>query len=74
MNCAALTLRGSTLLICNAELELGCDLVLVNLLLSPSIAETIYLHLKPYSTFVSDAVSDADIQDIHHTLTVLAIE
>jgi hypothetical protein len=54
----------------NAGFELVCDLVLVDFLLSTQIAETIHLHLKPHPLFVSDAM----IQDVHHTLAVLAVD
>lgn len=56
------------LIVDNAGFELVCDLVLVDVLLSSSVAETIYLHLKPAPIFVSDAM----IRDVHHTLNVLA--
>ncbi len=39
-------------------------------MLSSQQVETIYLHLKPYPIFVSDAM----VQDVHHTLTLLATD
>jgi uncharacterized protein with ATP-grasp and redox domains len=54
----------------NAGFELVCDLVLVDFLLSSLSVEIIYLHLKPYPIFVSDAM----VQDVHHTLTTLAVD
>lgn len=52
----------------NAGFELVCDLVLVDFLLSTQIAQAVHCHLKPYPLFVSDAM----VQDVHHTLSVLA--
>lgn len=54
----------------NAGLELFGDLCLVDFLLTSQAAEIIYLHLKPYPTFVSDAT----IQDVHDTLAILAAD
>ena len=54
----------------NAGLELFGDLCLVDFLLTSQAAESIYLHLKPYPTFVSDAT----IQDVHDTLAILAAD
>lgn len=54
----------------NAGLELFSDLCLVDYLLTSQAAESIYLHLKPYPTFVSDAT----IQDVHDTLAILAAD
>lgn len=52
----------------NAGLELFGDLCLADCLLTNQVAERIYLHLKPYPTFVSDAT----IIDVHDTLAFLA--
>jgi uncharacterized protein with ATP-grasp and redox domains len=54
----------------NAGFELICDLVLVDFLLASQRVETIYLHLKPYPIFVSDAM----VRDVHHTFTLLATD
>lgn len=54
----------------NAGFELFGDLCLADFLLTSEAAQTIYLHLKPYPTFVSDAT----IQDIYDTLAVLAAD
>ncbi len=54
----------------NAGFELVCDLVLVDFLLSSQRVETIYLHLKPYPIFVSDAI----VRDVHDTLTTLVTD
>lgn len=54
----------------NAGLELFGDLCLVDYLLTNQAAKIICLHLKPYPTFVSDAT----IQDVHHTLAILAAD
>ncbi|MEP0856451.1 damage-control phosphatase ARMT1 family protein [Trichocoleus sp. DQ-U1] len=53
----------------NAGFELVCDLCLADFLLTTQAAE-ISLHLKRYPIFVSDAT----IQDLHHTLEVLAAD
>jgi uncharacterized protein with ATP-grasp and redox domains len=53
----------------NAGFELVCDLCLADFLLA-EVARTIYLHLKPHPTFVSDAT----IQDVRDTLEVLAAD
>lgn len=54
----------------NAGFELVCDLCLADFLLTSQVAKTIYLHLKPHPTFVSDAT----ITDVHATLESLAVE
>lgn len=54
----------------NAGFELFGDLCLADFLLTSQAAEIIYLHLKPYPTFVSDAT----IQDVHDTLAILAAD
>jgi uncharacterized protein with ATP-grasp and redox domains len=54
----------------NAGFELVCDLCLADFLLASEVARTIYLHLKPHPTFVSDAT----IQDVRDTLEVLAAD
>jgi uncharacterized protein with ATP-grasp and redox domains len=54
----------------NAGFELVGDLCLADFLLTSQAAGIIYLHLKPYPTFVSDAT----IQDVHNTLAVLAAD
>lgn len=51
----------------NAGFELFSDLCLVDFLLANNSAKTIYLHLKPYPTFVSDAT----IQDVINTIQIL---
>ena len=56
------------LIIDNASFELVCDFFLIDFLLSTQTAHTVYLHLKVYPTFVSDAIS----QDIFYTLERLA--
>ncbi|MEH2389491.1 MAG: damage-control phosphatase ARMT1 family protein [Nostoc sp.] len=52
----------------NAGFELVCDLCLVDFLLSSSLVNQVYLHLKPHPTFVSDAM----IKDVHDTTNFLA--
>ncbi len=52
----------------NAGFELVCDLCLVDFLLSSSLVNQVYLHLKPHPTFVSDAM----IKDVHDTKSFLA--
>ncbi|MHC5615815.1 MAG: damage-control phosphatase ARMT1 family protein [Nostoc sp.] len=52
----------------NAGFELVCDLCLVDFLLSSSLVNQVYLHLKPHPTFVSDAM----IKDVHDTTSFLA--
>lgn len=54
----------------NAGFELVCDLCVADFLLTTQAAQSIYLHLKPHPTFVSDAM----IKDVHHTLKVLAAD
>lgn len=51
----------------NAGFELFSDLCLADFLLTNHWAGTIYLHLKPYPTFVSDAT----IQDVCNTIDIL---
>lgn len=51
-----------------ASFELVCDFFLIDFLLSTQTAHTVYLYLKAYPTFVSDAMS----QDIFYTLERLA--
>lgn len=58
------------LIIDNAGFELFGDLCLADFLLTSQAAEIIYLHLKAYPTFVSDAT----IQDVHDTLSILATD
>lgn len=52
----------------NAGFELVGDLCVADFLLSTKTAETVYLHLKAYPTFVSDAM----IKDVIYTVNVLA--
>lgn len=52
----------------NAGLELVADLALADYLLSTATAETVYFHLKPHPTFVSDAM----IRDVEATAGFLA--
>lgn len=54
----------------NAGLELVSDLCLADYLLDTNAAKIVYLHLKPYPTFVSDAT----IKDVHSTLKILATD
>jgi len=54
----------------NAGFELICDLCLADFLLTTQAAEIVYLHLKPHPTFVSDAM----IEDVQHTVRVLAAD
>ena len=56
------------LIIDNASFELVCDFFLIDFLLSTQTAHTVYLNLKVYPTFVSDAIS----QDVFYTLERLA--
>ena len=52
----------------NASFELVGDFFLIDFLLSTQTAHTVYLHLKAYPTFVSDAIH----QDVFYTLERLA--
>jgi uncharacterized protein with ATP-grasp and redox domains len=54
----------------NAGFELFCDLCVADFLLATETAKTLYLHLKPHPTFVSDAT----IEDVYRTLKVMASE
>ncbi|MBE9041909.1 protein-glutamate O-methyltransferase family protein [Oscillatoriales cyanobacterium LEGE 11467] len=58
------------IIIDNAGFELVCDLGLVDFLLGSQIADRIYLHLKNYPTFVSDATRE----DVIQTIDFLAAE
>jgi hypothetical protein len=51
-------------------LELVSDLCLADYLLNTNAAKIVYLHLKPYPTFVSDAT----IKDVRSTLKILATD
>lgn len=52
----------------NAGLELVSDLYLADFLLTSNTVSTVYLHLKPHPTFVSDAMP----KDVHYTIEFLA--
>ena len=52
----------------NAGFELICDLALADFLLSAGWANTVFMNLKAYPTFVSDAM----IKDVNETLTFLS--
>ena len=52
----------------NAGLELVSDLILVDVLLSSGSAQEIWLHVKNYPLFVSDALA----RDVRETVTTLA--
>jgi hypothetical protein len=54
----------------NAGFELVCDLCLVDYLLSSGVAAAVHLHLKPYPTFVSDAM----VEDVHEMLAAMAAD
>ncbi|MFO7661623.1 MAG: damage-control phosphatase ARMT1 family protein [Chloroflexota bacterium] len=41
----------------NAGVEFATDLILIDFLLRRQLAQTIFLHIKPYPTFVSDATA-----------------
>jgi hypothetical protein len=41
----------------NAGVEFATDLILIDFFLQRQLAQTIFLHLKPYPTFVSDATA-----------------
>ena len=56
--------RRIDIIIDNAGFELVCDLGLVDFLLGSQIADRIYLHLKNYPTFVSDATREDVVQTI----------
>ncbi|HBE21324.1 MAG TPA: hypothetical protein DEG17_04665 [Cyanobacteria bacterium UBA11149] len=51
----------------NAGFELFTDLCLADFLIHSGVAERVYFHLKPHPFFVSDAT----IQDVKNTLSVL---
>ncbi|MGD1873445.1 MAG: damage-control phosphatase ARMT1 family protein [Mastigocoleus sp.] len=52
----------------NSGFELISDLCLIDFLLTSNLVESIKVHLKPHPTFVSDAT----INDVHHTIDFLA--